>query len=160
MITQVHRLPGLVLSDMEFSVPLDYAAPAAERITVFARAVVAPGKEEANLPSVMFTGEMVYPWIFEEYEQLRPLREAANILAEYHDWPRLYDVAALQANRVPCAAAVYYNDMYVSRIYSEETTATIRGLKVWVTSEYEHNGLRADGEHILGRLLDMVRGKI
>jgi pimeloyl-ACP methyl ester carboxylesterase len=109
--------------------------------------------------TVMFTGEVVYPWMFEEYEQLRPLREAANILAEYQDWPRLYDVAALQANRVPCAAAMYYNDMYVSRIYSEETAATIGGLKVWVTNEYEHNGLRADGEHILGRLLDMLRGK-
>jgi hypothetical protein len=121
---------------------------------------VAPGEEEANLPSVTFTGEMVYPLMFEEYEQLRPLREAANMLAEYHDWPRLYDVAALQANRVPCAAAVYYNEMYVSRIYSEETAATIRDLKVWVTSEYEQNGLRADGERVLGRLLDMLREKI
>ena len=47
----------------------------------------------------MFTGEMVYPWMFEEYEQLRPLREAANILAEYDAWPRLYDLATLQANQ-------------------------------------------------------------
>ena len=80
--------------------------------------------------TVMFTGEMIYPWMFEEYAQLRPLREAANILAEYQDWPRLYDVAALQANRVPCAAALYYNDMYVARSYSEETAAAIRGLRV------------------------------
>ena len=33
-------------------------------------------------------------------------------------------------------------------------------LKVWVTNEYEHNGLRADGERIFSRLLDMARGKI
>jgi pimeloyl-ACP methyl ester carboxylesterase len=108
---------------------------------------------------VIFTGEMVYPWMFEEYEQLRPLRAAADLLAEFDAWPRLYDVATLQANTVPCAAAMYYNDMYVPRIYSEETAATIRGLKVWVTNEYEHNGLRADGDRIFGRLLDMVRGK-
>jgi len=28
-----------------------------------------------------------------------------------------------------------------------------------VTSEYDHNGLRADGERILGRLLDLARGR-
>ena len=54
MITRVHRLPGLVLSDMEFSVPLDHAAPAGEHISVFARVVVAPDKEEANLPWLVF----------------------------------------------------------------------------------------------------------
>ena len=54
MITNVHRLPGLVLSDMEFVVPLDHAAPAGEKITVFARAAVAPGKEDANLPWLVF----------------------------------------------------------------------------------------------------------
>jgi hypothetical protein len=28
-----------------------------------------------------------------------------------------------------------------------------------VTSEYDHNGLRIDGERILGRLIDLVRGR-
>ena len=28
-----------------------------------------------------------------------------------------------------------------------------------MTSEYDHNGLRADGERILGRLIDLVRGR-
>jgi hypothetical protein len=30
----------------------------------------------------------------------------------------------------------------------------------WVTSEYEHNGLRADGERILDRLLGIARGAV
>jgi hypothetical protein len=50
--------------------------------------------------------------------------------------------------------------MYVERAYSEETAQTIRGLKAWVTSEYEHNGLRADGERVLGRLLALARGEV
>ena len=29
----------------------------------------------------------------------------------------------------------------------------------WVTSEYEHNGLRADGDRVLGRLIDLARGR-
>lgn len=108
---------------------------------------------------VLFTGEMIYPWMFDDYSRLQPLKEAAHRLAAYEGWPQLYDVAALQQNRVPCAAAVYYDDMYVERAYSEETAQAIPGIKLWVTNEYEHNGLRADGEAVLGRLLDLVRGE-
>ncbi|GAB4578349.1 MAG: alpha/beta fold hydrolase [Anaerolineales bacterium] len=109
---------------------------------------------------VMFTGEMIYPSMFDDFAYLRPLKEAAYLLAEETDWPRLYDVPLLQANTVPCAAVIYFNDMYVERKFSEETARTIRGLKSWVTSEYEHNGLRADGEKVLGRLIDLARGEI
>jgi pimeloyl-ACP methyl ester carboxylesterase len=113
---------------------------------------IQPGKE------VYFTGEMVYPWMFSDYAALRPLEEAAHILAEYEGWPALYDLDVLRQNRVPCAAAVYYNDMYVERAYSEETADAIRGMKVWVTNEYEHNALRADGGRVLDRLIKLARG--
>jgi hypothetical protein len=109
---------------------------------------------------ILFTGEMVYPWMFDEYTYLQPLREAAHILAEYDGWPRLYDVSVLEANTIPCVAAVYYNDMYVERLYSEETAGTIRGMKTWVTSEYEHNGLRAGGEKVFSHLMALLRGEI
>jgi pimeloyl-ACP methyl ester carboxylesterase len=109
---------------------------------------------------VYFSGEMVYPWIFDDYEYLRPLKEAAHLLAAYVDWPRLYDIPALQANTTPCAAVIYCDDMYVERAYSEETARQINGLKVWITNEYVHNGLRADGERVLGRLLGMLHGEM
>lgn len=108
---------------------------------------------------VYFTGEMIYPWMFDEYKPLRPLKEAAEILAAYEGWPRLYDVNVLRSNSVPCVAAVYYNDMYVERCFSEETAQNIRGIKLWITNEYEHNALRADGERVLGRLLNMLHGE-
>jgi pimeloyl-ACP methyl ester carboxylesterase len=107
---------------------------------------------------VYFTGEMVYPWMFEDYAELRPLAAAAEILAARRDWPPLYDLGTLAANAVPAAAAVYFDDMYVARELSLETAARINGLRVWITNEYEHNGLRADGERVFGRLLDMVNG--
>ena len=97
--------------------------------------------------------------MFDEHSRLRPLKQAADILARYEDWPRLYDEAALRQNSVPCAAVIYANDMYVERTYSEETAQAIRGIRLWLTNEYEHNGLRADGEKILGRLLAMLRGE-
>jgi hypothetical protein len=38
---------------------------------------------------------------------------------------------------------VYVNDMYVPAELSLPTAQAIRGLKAWVTDEYEHDGLRA-----------------
>jgi pimeloyl-ACP methyl ester carboxylesterase len=109
---------------------------------------------------VLFTGEMVYPWMFDDVRALQPLKEAAHILAQFDGWPRLYDKEVLQENAVPAAAALYYNDMYVDRLLSEETASLIKGIHVWATSEYEHNGLRADGERLLGRLIGVARGEI
>ncbi len=106
----------------------------------------------------LFTGEMIYPWMFEEDRALQPLREAAEILAMYEDWPALYHVQQLRANTVPVAAAVYYDDMYVERVYSEETASMIAGCRSWVTNEYQHNGLRSEGDAVLGRLIALVRG--
>lgn len=105
----------------------------------------------------LFTGEMIYPWMFEQYETLKPLREAAEILAAKSDWPRLYDLRALAKNTVPIAAALYYHDMYVDLGYALETAAQVPNLKTWITSEYEHNGLRADGDTILGKLIALNR---
>jgi pimeloyl-ACP methyl ester carboxylesterase len=106
----------------------------------------------------LLTGEHVLPELVDAYGALAPLREAADLLAE-REWPRLYDEEVLAANEVPVAAAIYAHDMYVPRRLSEETARQVRGMRAWVTSEYEHNGLRADGGRILGRLLDLVRGR-
>ena len=104
------------------------------------------------------TGEHMFPWMFEDYGALVPLREAAEALA-HAEWPRLYGEDVLRANQVPVAAIVYAEDMYVERAFSEETAALIKGLRPWVTNEYEHDGLRVDGERILGRLIDLARGR-
>jgi pimeloyl-ACP methyl ester carboxylesterase len=103
------------------------------------------------------TAEHVYPWMFEDYGWLRPHREVAEILAE-HPWPKLYDAEALRRTSVPVAATIYVNDLYVERDFAEETAALIPGIRVWQTDEYEHNGLRADGERVVGRLIDMLHG--
>ena len=104
------------------------------------------------------TAEHVFPWMWEDEAVLRPQRAAAHLLAE-HRWPALYDADQLRHNDVPVAATTYVNDLYVERDFAEETAATIRGMRTWQTDEFEHNGLRADGERVLGRLIDLVRGQ-
>ncbi len=107
---------------------------------------------------LLFTGEMIYPWMFENDPVLAPLAEAGEILAQRDSWPRLYDAERLRANEVPAAAAVYFDDMYVPVEFSVPTARTIRGLRPWVTNEYEHDGLRVSGGKVLDRLIAMVRG--
>jgi pimeloyl-ACP methyl ester carboxylesterase len=103
-----------------------------------------------------FTGEMVFPWMFEQLVTLKPLQAAAQLLAEKQDWSELYNAQVLANNQVPVACAVYADDMYVEFDYSRETLANIGNSKAWITNEYEHNGLGVDGEKILGRLIGMV----
>jgi hypothetical protein len=118
-----------------------------------------PEFEPSGDRPVYFTGEMVYQWMFDEFRGLQPLRRVAELLAEYEEWPSLYDGGRLRANEVPVVAAVYENDMYVERSFSLETAETIHA-DVWVTSEYEHDGLRSWGEEVLGRLIAMRRGEV
>ena len=106
---------------------------------------------------LLLTGEMVYPWYFEQDPALQPLREAAGLLAAKDDWKPLYDPQRLAANGVPVAAAVYTDDIYVDRDLSLETASAVRGLQVWETADFHHDGIADDGERIFARLLGMAR---
>jgi pimeloyl-ACP methyl ester carboxylesterase len=110
------------------------------------------------LATEAFSAEQMFPWMWEDYGGLRGHRDVALLLAD-HPWPRLYDADRLARNEVPVAATIYVDDVYVERRFAEETAALVRGLRPWVTDEYAHNGLRADGERVLGRLIDLVQGR-
>ena len=125
-------------------------------VTAWASERVMP--DDFRNDATLFWGEMLYPWVFEDYGALRPLQEAAELLAQ-REWPALYDADVLAANGVRCAAAIWVRDMYVPRVFSEETAAQIKGMRTWITNEYEHDGLRKDGARVLGRLIDLANGR-
>jgi len=102
-----------------------------------------------------FTGEMFFPWQFDEIASLRPFRDAAHALAEREDHPALYDADALRRNEVPIAAAMYFDDMYVDFGYAQETARVVPNTHLWVTNEYEHDGLRQD-TRVVRALIDRV----
>ncbi|GAA3387697.1 alpha/beta fold hydrolase [Streptomyces roseoviridis] len=136
--------------------PTDWAA---ERVRAEFPEFDAAGALAGDGP-VLFTGETIHPWHFTTDPALRPLRETAEHLAARTDWPPLYDPARLAANEVPVAAAVYHDDMYVDTAHSLETARAIRGLRTWVTDEFEHDGVRAGGPRVLDRLLALARGEL
>jgi pimeloyl-ACP methyl ester carboxylesterase len=98
-----------------------------------------------------FTGEMVFPWMFDEIASLRAFGPAARALAEVPEFPALYDPARLAANDVPVDAAVYLDDVYVDAGLSLETAEAVGNVRTWVTNEFEHDGLRTGD--VLDRLL-------
>ncbi|MEV4474839.1 alpha/beta fold hydrolase [Nonomuraea sp. NPDC049504] len=104
---------------------------------------------------LLFTGEMMYPWMFEEIRVLRPFRGAVELLAARDDWPPLYDTDRLAANDVPVAAAVYFDDMYVDAGLQLQTAARVGNTQTWVTNEYEHDGIGDD--RVFARLTELVR---
>ncbi|HEY4022587.1 MAG TPA: alpha/beta fold hydrolase [Pseudonocardiaceae bacterium] len=107
----------------------------------------------------LFTAEHVFPWMGEDFGALAPLREAAELLAA-HEWPTLYDAEVLRHNEVPAAAAVYWNDLYVESTFSTRTAAVVRGLRPWITNEFEHGGLRISGDRVLDRLFDLAANRV
>ncbi|RCH92314.1 hypothetical protein CU097_012453 [Rhizopus azygosporus] len=110
---------------------------------------------------IYFTGETIYPFMFDDYSELRPLKNVANLLAERPWQGRLYDVKVLNAlEDVEVAASIYYDDMFVARELSEHTAAQINGIQSFITNEYAHNGLREDGERILSYMMKIASGEV
>ncbi|MGW1003026.1 alpha/beta fold hydrolase [Streptomyces sp. NPDC002520] len=105
-----------------------------------------------------FTGEMIYPWQFDEDPALVPLKDTAERLAHRTDWPAVYDMDRLAANEVPVVAAVYHDDMFVDREQSLETAGLVRSLRAWVSETHAHDGVKADPA-VLDHLIAMAQGK-
>ncbi|MFE5308759.1 alpha/beta fold hydrolase [Isoptericola sp. NPDC056573] len=106
---------------------------------------------DAGARPLLFTGEMIYPWMFEQLAELRPFRPAAEALAARTGWDDLYDLDVLARNDVPLEAAVYHDDMFVDAGLSLETAAHVGNARAWVTNEFEHDGLRLGD--VFGKLL-------
>jgi pimeloyl-ACP methyl ester carboxylesterase len=107
---------------------------------------------------LLFTGEMMFSWMFDEIRSLRPFKEAAFALAERDNYSSLYDPQRLASNDVPVAAAVYFDDMYVDAGLSLETAAQVGNVQTWVTNEFEHDGVR-QSPMVLSRLIGMVKDR-
>jgi pimeloyl-ACP methyl ester carboxylesterase len=107
---------------------------------------------------VLFTAEMMFPWMFREIRSLRPFAEAADLLAAKADWPPLYNLDRLARNEVPLCAAVYYDDLYVDAELQLQTIERVGHARAWVTNEHEHDGLRS-APAVLERLFEMGTGR-
>lgn len=118
----------------------------------------------------LFFGEVVFPWMCEgDYAELSKfgMRALANALADKNDWGQLYNTdhikkaLSMESGKSKAAAAVYYDDMYVDFDASMKVIKVLdENIKVWITNDYQHSGLRDDGAFIIAKLMGMVKGGV
>lgn len=71
-------------------------------------------KAGAELRPVYFTGEMIFPWFFDDFAELRQVKDKMSQLTRYNGWSKLYDAEQLKRNSVPVYSAIYIEDMSAS----------------------------------------------
>jgi pimeloyl-ACP methyl ester carboxylesterase len=104
---------------------------------------------------LLFAGENIFPFFFDTYPELIPLKGVANKLAAIDDWTYIYDEAQLAKNEVPVYAASYIDDLYVDYEYAKETAQLVKNTKTWETNAYLHSGLRTNTAEVLAALFNL-----
>jgi len=124
---------------------------------------------EDNEQPVLFSGEMIFPWMTEDYKEIGGIgcNALAHALANKDDWGSLYDAEHMRAvlgdGRTRSAAAIYYDDLYVDFDHCMKVTSRngpLEKCKVYITNEYQHSGLRDNGAAIFSKLHGMATGSI
>ncbi|MEV7097929.1 alpha/beta fold hydrolase [Amycolatopsis sp. NPDC051045] len=133
-----------------------YAGPGRPTGWAAHRALARFAEFEAGAVPLLLIGEMIYPWMFEEFSELVPFAEAAGLLAGAADFRALYDLDRLTANEVPLVALVYADDLYSPVELQLRTAETVGNTQVLATDEFHHNGLMRNAT-LLERLLAMVK---
>lgn len=116
--------------------------------------------------------------MFDDYVELRKVKEVAKIMAEDTDWPQLYDEDKLAKNTVPVFAATYVEDMwafvilgrvipcanerqrYLDFEFARETVSKINGAKEFITNAMFHNAIRVNTEGVMGELWKLRVGEV
>ena len=101
------------------------------------------GKPEfgADERPLNFTGEAMFPWMFEQESALRPFRPAMDLLMEDTHFGVIYDENSWPAMRCRCRPPFTFDDMYVDSGMQLDTLSRVGNSHYWTTNEFEHDGL-------------------
>ncbi|KAJ6589968.1 alpha/beta-hydrolase [Mycena vulgaris] len=114
-------------------------------------------KSLADTEPIYFYGEMVFPDVFDDFVNLRPLKGAAEILANDSSWGPLYDLEQLRKNEVKVTAATYFHDMYVEFGLAQETASIVKNTEQYITNQLFHDGIHADAKDVMKRLFQISK---
>ena len=126
-------------------------------------------KLESDNEPVLFYGEMVFPWMAEDFAECSGVGCTAlvNALAAKTDWKPLYDGEHMRRvlgdGTSVAAAASYYTDMYVDFDCSMKVAGIggpLEKCKLYVTNDYQHSGLRDDGANMFSKIHGLATGSI
>ncbi|KZT18642.1 alpha/beta-hydrolase [Neolentinus lepideus HHB14362 ss-1] len=109
-------------------------------------------KTLAESEPIYYYGEMIFPDMFDDYSNLRPLKGAAELLAKDSEWGPLYDLRQLAKNEVKVSAVTYVNYEL-----AQETAAAIKNTEQYITNQLFHNGIHVDPKDVMGRLFTLSK---
>ncbi|KIH89042.1 proline iminopeptidase [Sporothrix brasiliensis 5110] len=111
-------------------------------------------EEHFDGKKIYMSAEHVYPFHYDQFKSLRPLKKAAEILAEKTDWPPLYDILQLRKNKVPISSLSYETDMFVDWRLSKLTVANMD--KKYIVNDHDaelkHTAVKDKPEIVLNRV--------
>ena len=113
------------------------------------------GLSDTQVPGrapLYFSGEMIYPFMFETSKELEEMQEVAKMIAEYKSWPALYDPVQLAKNEVPIYAATFVDDMYVDFGLTQDTLRKVKNCKQFITNIMYHDAIRSKTDEVLKAL--------
>lgn len=120
----------------------------------------------SSLSPVYFTGEMVYKSMYDDYVELSKLKKLAFALHANTSWSSLYNPEVLRElswEKLPVVSTTYFYDQYVDFQLTMDVKERIfqgnGNLRQYITSEFFHNGLRADPERVLKSMFKLFDGE-
>lgn len=96
-----------------------------------------------------FSGEMIFPFLFDIFPELQKLAKVADLIADYEGWPDLYDEWQLARNEVPLYSATFIDDMYVDYGLAQDTAKLVKNCKQFITNTMYHDAVRSKTEVLL-----------
>jgi hypothetical protein len=104
---------------------------------------------------LFFSGEMIFPFMFDIFPELEKLAPVADIIAKYPNWPELYDEWQLARNEVPLYSVTYIDDMFVDYGLAQETAKLVKNCKQFITNAMYHDALKCKTEDVLNGLFGL-----
>jgi hypothetical protein len=101
---------------------------------------------------LFFSGEMIYPFLFDAFPELQKMAPVADLIAKFADWPDLYDEWQLARNSVTLYAATYVDDMYVDYGLAQETVKLVQNCRQVITNTMYHDAIRSKTDDVLTAL--------
>lgn len=97
-------------------------------------------------PALYFSGEMIFDFMLRDAgEDQNAFVAASEMLAQYKDWPELYDVNALESNTVPLTALMYPEDMFVDYTLSEKAAGMVKNCEpLKAPDDWAHADLKSN----------------
>jgi hypothetical protein len=110
-----------------------------------------------KLEPLYFSGEMIHEFMLRDAgPELEPFIEPAKILAQYREWPALYDMESLSKNTGWLRALIYPADLFLDFEISKSTALRVGNCQqIWAPADWVHGSIKTRTQDVSGLLFSL-----